>query len=77
MPHQVRAASFTGRVSWATEMHESALALAEPEGSVQGFSHICGGVGQGDIPWCLWCLFEAEIGSIHAEQLKQLQQRRP
>src|SRR5258706_6517190 len=55
MPHQVRAASFTGRVSWATEMHESALALAEPEGSVQGFSHICGGVGQACPPPVFSC----------------------
>jgi hypothetical protein len=22
--------------------------------------------------WCLWCLFEAEIGSIHGEGLKEL-----
>ena len=24
-------------------------------------------------PWCLWCLFEAEIGAIHAKLLKELQ----
>ena len=27
--------------------------------------------------WCLWCLFEAEIGAIYAEQLKQLQYKEP
>jgi len=26
--------------------------------------------GEAVVPWCLWCLFEAEIGAIHAEQLK-------
>ncbi len=27
--------------------------------------------------WCLWCLFRAEIGAIYAEQLKELQKKRP
>lgn len=27
--------------------------------------------------WCLWCLFEAEIGSTQAKQLKQWKQARP
>lgn len=35
------------------------------------------GLGGEDIPWCLWCLFVAEIGAIYAEQLKQLQKARP
>jgi len=26
--------------------------------------------------WCLWCLCEAEIGAIHAEQLKELKKDR-
>jgi len=25
--------------------------------------------------WCLWCLFEAEIGAIHAKELKEFQRR--
>jgi len=28
------------------------------------------------LPWCLWCLFGAEIDAIHAEQLKELKQAR-
>jgi len=27
--------------------------------------------------WCLWCLFEAEIGAIYAEALKELKQATP
>jgi len=27
--------------------------------------------------WCLWCLFEAEIGAIYAKELKELQKTRP
>jgi hypothetical protein len=29
------------------------------------------------LPWCLWCLFGAEIGAIYAEQLKELQHATP
>jgi len=35
-----------------------------------------GANGQELEPWCLWCLFGAEIGATYAEQLKQLPQTR-
>lgn len=41
-----------------------------------GSSVLPGETGSGPGPWCLWCLFEAEIGAIHANELKEIKQKR-
>jgi len=38
--------------------------------------HLVSNKGMLLLIWCLWCLCEAEIGAIHAEQLKVLKKDR-